>query len=132
MICGKSFLFAVLSIALLSGCTTVEEQPSSDNIATTTLVDGVKVTSVVYKCRTDQSESELQGKFEKPFLVEFFGQEQVMLVERSGSYLLINVKSASGSKYVSVDGMQTFWEKGDEATITLNNETFTDCFKVKE
>lgn len=132
MTCSKSFLFTVLSIALLSGCTTVEDQPSSDNIATTTSVDGVKVINVAYKCRIDQSESESQGKFEKPFLIEYTGQEQAVLVERSGSYLLIRVESASGSKYASVDGMQTFWEKGDKATITLNHETFTDCFQVKE
>lgn len=131
MTCSKSFLFTVLSIALLSGCTTVEEKTSSDNIATTTSVDGVKVTSVAYKCRIDQSESEAQGIFEKPFLIEYSGPEQAMLVERSGSYPLTRVESASGSKYASVDGMQTFWEKGDRATISLNHETFTDCFQVK-
>lgn len=132
MRCNQSFLYTALSIALLSGCTTVEEKPSTENIATTTSVDGVKVTSVAYKCRIDQSESEAQGIFEKPFLIEYFGQEQAMLVERSGSYSLIRVESASGSKYASVDGMQTFWEKGDRATITLNHETFADCFQVKE
>ncbi|WP_089140545.1 MliC family protein [Vibrio rumoiensis] len=128
---NKSFLLTVLSVALLAGCTTVEEKPNTDNIATTTSVDGVKVTSVAYKCRIDQSESESQGQFEKPFLIEYSGQEQAMLVERSGSYPLTRVESASGSKYASVDGMQIFWEKGDKATITLNHETFNDCFLVK-
>ncbi|MFH0264677.1 MliC family protein [Vibrio rumoiensis] len=131
MTCSKSFLLTVLSVALLAGCTTVEEKPNTDNIATTTSVDGVKVTSVAYKCRIDQSESESQGQFEKPFLIEYSGQEQAMLVERSGSYPLTRVESASGSKYESVDGMQIFWEKGDKATITLNHETFNDCFLVK-
>lgn len=132
MTCSKSFLLTAFSIALLAGCTTVEEPSTSENIATTTLVDGIKVTSVAYTCRIDQSESESQGKFEKPFLIEYSNQDQAMLVERSGSYPLIRVKSASGSKYASVDGMQTFWEKGDRAMITLNHETFNDCFQVKE
>lgn len=129
---NKSFLFTVFSMALLSGCTTVAEQPSTGNVETTTSVDGVKVTSVVYKCRIDQSESESQGQFEKSFLIEYTGQEKAMLVEHSGSYPLIRVESASGSKYASVDGMQTFWGKGDKAIITLNHETFHDCFQVKE
>lgn len=132
MLMNKSYLVAVLTTALLAGCSTVEQTATTDHIETTTSIDGVKVTSVAYKCRIEQSESEHQGQFEKQFLIEYSGQEQAMLVEHSGSYSLTRVRAASGSKYASVDGQQTFWEKGDKATITLNNETFKDCSQVKE
>lgn len=130
MKCLKTLLAIGVSTLFVVGCTTVEE-PAKAEIKTTTSVNGVEVTSVAYKCRIDQSESEYQGKFEKPFLVEFLAQDKAVLVERSGSYPLIRVKSASGSKYESIDGQQMFWSKGNQATITFNHETLTDCYTIK-
>ncbi|WP_086982522.1 MliC family protein [Vibrio aphrogenes] len=130
---SKPFLFTTLSIALLSGCTVVNDAPITEPVTTTTSVDGVPVTSFAYKCRVAQSDSDYQAQFEIPFLIEYSGKdnENATLVERSGSYPLVRVKSASGAKYASVDGMQEFWGKGDSAMITFNHETFNDCYLVK-
>ncbi|WP_105903057.1 MliC family protein [Vibrio gangliei] len=128
---NKSLLMTALSVSVLAGCTVVEESPVSEPVKTTTSVDGVKVHSVAYKCRIDQSESEYQGKLEVPFLIEYSGQDKATLIERSGSYPLIRVEAASGEKYASVDGLQEFWGHGDSAMITFNHETFKDCFVVK-
>ncbi len=110
---------------LLAGCTTVVEPAAT--LKTSTSVNGVEVTSVVYECSTKLTDSESQGKFESHFLVEHFSQDKVMLVTREASYPLIRIESASGEKYASVAGAEEFWSKGDSAMIKVNNIRYTQC-----
>lgn len=126
-------LTALALFALVTGCTTVEEVPNVDHFKTTTEVAGVEVKGVAYQCHapSKQDNSEFKGQFDVPFLIEFTGQDSALLVVREGSYPLLRTRSGSGAKYESLDGKQMFWGKGNQATITFDGETFTDCSVVK-
>jgi putative lipoprotein len=44
------------------------------------------------------------------------------------TFVLLRVPAASGAKYS--DGATTFWNKGDEATLTVAGRTYSGCRRI--
>ncbi|MBD1575120.1 lysozyme inhibitor [Vibrio sp. S11_S32] len=121
----KGVLLVSLPLVLLAGCTTVIEPTVKPT--TSTSVNGVDVTSVVYQCSSEPNSETASSKLKSHFLVEHFSKDKVMLVTREASYPLIRIQAASGEKYASTDGAEEFWSKGDSAMIKINDQDYKQC-----
>ncbi|RTE85791.1 MULTISPECIES: META domain-containing protein [Gammaproteobacteria] len=107
-------LSAAALAVLMSACQTTTEQSSAQSIERPPAVPSNTQTQDWFCARLPVSSTAGRSS------MELFVRDQVIS--------LASVESASGALYRSQDGTTEFWNKGDEATLTLEGQALPTCY----
>lgn len=61
--------------------------------------------------------------------VEFSDHMAIVTAENKATYRLMRIINSSGVRYESAEGL--FWDKGNSAIFSLNNQTYSHCRQIK-